>query len=101
MGLPGEAKISEAYQMLKKQGEAAFAPRVWPCGGSERGDVLRKRPCFSSSGIVKQDPVLSDDKVLLLPPPRPKNAIFEDEEKSKVSFWKGEGAILFFMFFKK
>ncbi|XP_024246192.2 ADP-ribosylation factor-binding protein GGA1 isoform X2 [Oncorhynchus tshawytscha] len=53
LGLPDEAKIADAYQMLKKQ------------------------------GIVKQDPVLPADKLLLLPTPRPKNAIFEDEEKSK------------------
>ncbi|KAI1886734.1 hypothetical protein AGOR_G00198860 [Albula goreensis] len=54
VGLPDETKISDAYQMLKKQ------------------------------GIVKQDPVLPDDKPFPLPPPRPKNAIFEDEEKSKM-----------------
>uniref|UniRef100_A0A8B9R4J5 Golgi-associated, gamma adaptin ear containing, ARF binding protein 1 n=1 Tax=Astyanax mexicanus TaxID=7994 RepID=A0A8B9R4J5_ASTMX len=54
VGLPEEAKISDAYQMLKKQ------------------------------GIVKQDPTLPDDKPLPPPPPRPKNAIFEDEEKSKM-----------------
>ncbi|XP_041735527.1 ADP-ribosylation factor-binding protein GGA1 [Coregonus clupeaformis] len=53
LGLPDDAKIADAYQMLKKQ------------------------------GIVKQDPVLPADKLLPLPPPRPKNAIFEDEEKSK------------------
>uniref|UniRef100_A0A8C7FDJ7 Golgi associated, gamma adaptin ear containing, ARF binding protein 1 n=1 Tax=Oncorhynchus kisutch TaxID=8019 RepID=A0A8C7FDJ7_ONCKI len=53
LGLPDEAKIADAYEMLKKH------------------------------GIVKQDPVLPADKLLLLPPPRPKNAIFEDEEKSK------------------
>lgn len=35
-------------------------------------------------GIIKQDPELPPDKLLKLPPPRPKNAIFEDEEKSKV-----------------
>lgn len=35
-------------------------------------------------GIIKQDPELPPDKLLNLPPPRPKNAIFEDEEKSKV-----------------
>ncbi|KAI4899544.1 hypothetical protein NFI96_016155, partial [Prochilodus magdalenae] len=52
--LPEETKISDAYQMLKKQ------------------------------GIVKQDPALPDDKPLPPPPPRPKNAIFEDEEKSKM-----------------
>lgn len=51
--LPEEAKISEAYHMLKKQ------------------------------GIVKQDPVLPDDKPLPPPPPRAKSAIFDDEEKSK------------------
>uniref|UniRef100_A0A3P8T1A3 Golgi associated, gamma adaptin ear containing, ARF binding protein 1 n=1 Tax=Amphiprion percula TaxID=161767 RepID=A0A3P8T1A3_AMPPE len=54
LGLPEEAKISDAYQMLKKQ------------------------------GIIKQDPELPPDKLLSLPPPRPKNAIFEDEEKSKI-----------------
>uniref|UniRef100_A0A672F6E0 Golgi associated, gamma adaptin ear containing, ARF binding protein 1 n=1 Tax=Salarias fasciatus TaxID=181472 RepID=A0A672F6E0_SALFA len=54
LGLPDEAKISDAYQMLKKQ------------------------------GIIKQDPELPPDKLLNLPPPRPKNAIFEDEEKSKM-----------------
>ncbi|TNN58475.1 ADP-ribosylation factor-binding protein GGA1 [Liparis tanakae] len=53
LGLPDEAKISDAYQMLKKQ------------------------------GIIKQDPELPPDQLLNLPPPRPKNAIFEDEEKSK------------------
>ncbi|XP_066520780.1 ADP-ribosylation factor-binding protein GGA1 [Hoplias malabaricus] len=54
VGLPEETKISDAYQMLKKQ------------------------------GIVKQDPTLPDDKPLPPPPPRAKNAIFEDEEKSKM-----------------
>ncbi|CAK6962905.1 ADP-ribosylation factor-binding protein GGA1-like [Scomber scombrus] len=52
--MPEETKIAEAYQMLKKQ------------------------------GIVKQDPVLPDDKPLPLPPPRTASAIFEDEEKSKM-----------------
>ncbi|KAM4584576.1 ADP-ribosylation factor-binding protein GGA1-like [Odontesthes bonariensis] len=52
--LPDETKITEAYHMLKKQ------------------------------GIVKQDPVLPDDKPLPPPPSRAKNAIFEDEEKSKM-----------------
>uniref|UniRef100_A0A3P8V5N4 Golgi associated, gamma adaptin ear containing, ARF binding protein 1 n=1 Tax=Cynoglossus semilaevis TaxID=244447 RepID=A0A3P8V5N4_CYNSE len=58
LGLPEEIKISDAYQMLKKQ------------------------------GIIKQDPELPPDKLLKLPPSRPKNAIFEDEEKSKVSLLK-------------
>ncbi|NXJ29783.1 GGA1 protein, partial [Dicrurus megarhynchus] len=53
LGLPHEVKISEAYQMLKKQ------------------------------GIVKCDPKLPDDSPFPPPPPRPKNIIFDDEEKSK------------------
>ncbi|NWS01623.1 GGA1 protein, partial [Motacilla alba] len=53
LGLPHEVKISEAYQMLKKQ------------------------------GIVKCDPKLPDDTSFPPPPPRPKNVIFDDEEKSK------------------
>ncbi|XP_009982276.1 PREDICTED: ADP-ribosylation factor-binding protein GGA1 isoform X2 [Tauraco erythrolophus] len=54
LGLPHEVKISEAYQMLKKQ------------------------------GIVKCDPKLPDDTPFPPPPPRPKNIIFDDEEKSKI-----------------
>uniref|UniRef100_A0A669Q729 Golgi associated, gamma adaptin ear containing, ARF binding protein 1 n=1 Tax=Phasianus colchicus TaxID=9054 RepID=A0A669Q729_PHACC len=54
LGLPHEVKILEAYQMLKKQ------------------------------GIVKSDPKLPDDAPFPPPPPRPKNIIFDDEEKSKV-----------------
>uniref|UniRef100_G3VAD8 Golgi associated, gamma adaptin ear containing, ARF binding protein 1 n=1 Tax=Sarcophilus harrisii TaxID=9305 RepID=G3VAD8_SARHA len=54
LGLPQEVKIAEAYQMLKKQ------------------------------GIVKIDPKLPDDSPFLAPPTRPKNGIFEDEEKSKM-----------------
>ncbi|XP_068938201.1 ADP-ribosylation factor-binding protein GGA1 [Petaurus breviceps papuanus] len=54
LGLPQEVKIAEAYQMLKKQ------------------------------GIVKIDPKLPDDTPFPAPTTRPKNGIFEDEEKSKM-----------------
>nr|XP_056703134.1 ADP-ribosylation factor-binding protein GGA1 [Euleptes europaea] len=54
LGLPHEVKITEAYKMLKKQ------------------------------GIVKCDPKLPDDAPFQFPPPRPKNVIFDDEEKSKM-----------------
>lgn len=54
ISLPEEVKIAEAYQMLKKQ------------------------------GIVKSDPKLPEDAIFPVPPPRPKNVIFEDEEKSKM-----------------
>lgn len=54
VGLPEEVKIAEAYQMLKKQ------------------------------GIVKSDPRLPEDAIFPQPTPRPKNVIFEDEEKSKM-----------------
>lgn len=54
VGLPEEVKIAEAYQMLKKQ------------------------------GIVKSDPRLPEDAIFPQPAPRPKNVIFEDEEKSKM-----------------
>lgn len=40
-------------------------------------------------GIVKSDPKLPDDAIFSLPPPRPKNVIFEDEEKSKVRLQGG------------
>lgn len=55
-GLSHENKINEAYAMLKTQ------------------------------GIVKEDPVYIDKtlNVSPMPPPRPKNALFEDEEKAKL-----------------
>ncbi|XP_073738887.1 ADP-ribosylation factor-binding protein GGA1 isoform X5 [Callorhinus ursinus] len=39
---------------------------------------------LKKQGIVKSDPKLPDDATFPLPPPRPKNVIFEDEEKSKM-----------------
>lgn len=54
ISLPDEAKISEAYQMLKRQ------------------------------GVVSEDPVVPLDKTLMpSPPSHPKNPVFENEEKSK------------------
>lgn len=88
VALPDEAKISDAYQMLKKQGKMALPFRLTPRKMSLSQLIDATGTCSSSlcpSGIIKQDPELSADKLLNLPPPRPKNAIFEDEEKSKVS----------------
>ncbi|XP_042253257.1 ADP-ribosylation factor-binding protein GGA3a [Thunnus maccoyii] len=54
VSLPDEAKICEAYQMLKTQ------------------------------GIVSVDPEISLDATLIpSPSPRPKNPVFDDEEKSR------------------
>lgn len=57
-----------------------WPPREVPAYVAEWQQFLVSLP-----GIVKQDPALPDDKPLPPPPPRPKNAIFEDEEKSKVN----------------
>ncbi|XP_067860531.1 ADP-ribosylation factor-binding protein GGA3 isoform X2 [Heptranchias perlo] len=55
VALPEETKIKDAYQMLKKQ------------------------------GILQHDPQIPVDKTLIpSPPTRPKNAVFEDDEKSKL-----------------
>ncbi|XP_043570470.1 ADP-ribosylation factor-binding protein GGA3 [Chiloscyllium plagiosum] len=55
VALPEEIKIKDAYQMLKKQ------------------------------GVLQHDPQIPVDKTLILSPPtRPKNAVFEDNEKSKL-----------------
>ncbi|NWZ41425.1 GGA3 protein, partial [Brachypodius atriceps] len=55
MALPEESKIKDAYYMLKRQ------------------------------GIVMFDPVIPADRTLIpSPPPRPKNPVFDDEEKSKL-----------------
>ncbi|GFO50273.1 ADP-ribosylation factor-binding protein gga1, partial [Plakobranchus ocellatus] len=52
-GLSHEPKITEAYKMLKAQ------------------------------GIVKQDPVYMDRTFDPFPPPKPRKADFEDDEKAK------------------
>lgn len=55
LALPEESKIKDAYHMLKRQ------------------------------GIVQSDPLIPMDRTLIpSPPPRPKNPVFDDEEKSKV-----------------
>uniref|UniRef100_A0A8C5NWQ9 Golgi associated, gamma adaptin ear containing, ARF binding protein 3 n=1 Tax=Jaculus jaculus TaxID=51337 RepID=A0A8C5NWQ9_JACJA len=55
LALPEEAKIKDAYHMLKRQ------------------------------GIVQLDPAVPMDRTLIpSPPPRPKNPVFDDEEKSKL-----------------
>ncbi|NXQ06419.1 GGA3 protein, partial [Vidua macroura] len=55
VALPEESKIKDAYYMLKRQ------------------------------GIVVFDPVIPADRTLIpSPPPRPKNPVFDDEEKSKL-----------------
>uniref|UniRef100_A0A8C3S1I3 Golgi associated, gamma adaptin ear containing, ARF binding protein 3 n=1 Tax=Chelydra serpentina TaxID=8475 RepID=A0A8C3S1I3_CHESE len=54
VALPEESKIKDAYYMLKRQ------------------------------GIVMCDPIIPVDRTLIpSPPPRPKNPVFDDEEKSK------------------
>nr|XP_056713568.1 ADP-ribosylation factor-binding protein GGA3 [Euleptes europaea] len=55
VALPEESKIKDAYYMLKRQ------------------------------GIVLSDPVIPMERTLIpSPPPRPKNPVFDDEEKSKL-----------------
>ncbi|XP_036194830.1 ADP-ribosylation factor-binding protein GGA3 isoform X5 [Myotis myotis] len=55
LALPEESKIKDAYHMLKRQ------------------------------GIVQSDPLIPVDRTLIpSPPPRPKNPVFDDEEKSKL-----------------
>lgn len=46
--------------------------------------ALLTPPAMCTPGIVRADPKLPEDALFSLPPPRPKNVIFEDEEKSKV-----------------
>ncbi|KAJ6660369.1 hypothetical protein lerEdw1_017792 [Lerista edwardsae] len=55
VALPDESKIKDAYYMLKRQ------------------------------GIVLSDPVIPVERTLIpSPPPRPKNPVFDDDEKSKL-----------------
>lgn len=62
-----------------------------PKGSDHRG----VSPCCVSkhsalchlSGIVQSDPLIPVDRTLIpSPPPRPKNPVFDDEEKSKVKY---------------
>lgn len=83
--------------------------------------MLLSSPLVSTAGIVKCDPKLPDDAPFPPPPPRPKNIIFDDEEKSKVRalckerdsrhhlpapvlyvllMWESQGPCFFTLFFK-
>ncbi|XP_069694970.1 ADP-ribosylation factor-binding protein GGA1 isoform X2 [Periplaneta americana] len=58
---PRETKIREAYDMLKKQG------------------VVKEEPPYISTASMNQK-----ETPVAPPPPRPKNSIFEDEERSRL-----------------
>ncbi|GCC34733.1 ADP-ribosylation factor-binding protein GGA1-like isoform X1 [Chiloscyllium punctatum] len=55
----------------------------WTVGLPDELKITEAYHMLKKQGIIKQDPVLPDDEPLPLPPPR-SNAMFEDEEKSKL-----------------
>ena len=115
LALPEESKIKDAYHMLKRQGTRVSAQAggtglsfeglrcVWPAGlvpgappcyvGKGARSAQPVRPLLRPlSGIVHSDPLISVDRTLIpSPPPRPKNPVFDDEEKSKVKSSMGRG----------
>ncbi|XP_067228827.1 ADP-ribosylation factor-binding protein GGA3a isoform X2 [Chanodichthys erythropterus] len=90
VALPDEAKITEAYQMLKKQG--AFITNINICIYMNLTylfsvfqfcyTVLFNLCYILLLGIVTEDPEVPVDKTLV-PSPKPKNPVFDNEEKSK------------------
>lgn len=82
VAFPGETKISEAYQTLKRQGAWRF---LVPClcemiQGSQMNVAL-----FDFEGLVMQDPELPLDRTLIpSPPTRPKHPVFDNEDMGKV-----------------
>lgn len=63
-------------------------PITGTCPPSQPGDPSLSKhsgPLCSLPGIVQSDPLIPMDRTLIpSPPPRPKNPVFDDEEKSKV-----------------
>lgn len=115
LALPEESKIKDAYHMLKRQGmrmsaqagaaglgfeglrcvrPAGLVPGPPPCcvGKGARAAQPVRPLLHPLSGIVHSDPLISVDRTLIpSPPPRPKNPVFDDEEKSKVKSSMGRG----------
>lgn len=89
VALPDEAKITEAYQMLKKQGSFITNINTYIYKNLLTFCVPILLDCFVQSsmhsflGIVTEDPEVPVDKTLV-PSPKPKNPVFDNEEKSKV-----------------
>lgn len=93
VSLPHEAKICEAYHLLKSQGERVARPTYIL---TEHWAQIVLETCLSSFqrtlavcccflGIVLADPEIPRDATLTAPPsPQPKNPVFDDERKSKV-----------------
>lgn len=110
ISLPDEAKICEAYQMLKSQGKISVPGNLKMgqvcCGSSkqiqQQFEFNEKSFLYAFShmtvfiyfvGIVVVDPEVSLNATLIpSPSPRPKNPVFDDEKKSKVS-----GTFLFYV----
>ncbi|XP_042590219.1 ADP-ribosylation factor-binding protein GGA3-like isoform X1 [Cyprinus carpio] len=78
VAFPNEAKIADAYQTLKRQGEIFGMNFLESVISGCLIDV-------SSSGLVMSDPELTVDKTLIpSPPTRPKNPVFDNEDMGKL-----------------
>lgn len=98
VALPHEAKISEAYRMLKAQGERETAllrpPRNIAPGTAARvvslGPGRSVQPLSAVVfvlGVVLADPELPSEAALTpAPSPRPLDPVFADEKQSKVKW---------------
>lgn len=82
VSLPGEAKISQAYQMLKSQGETRTS-QAW---NFILKVSLKKILCchVSFQDVLSADPEISLDADASLPSPRQQSPVIGDEKKNKV-----------------
>lgn len=107
VSLPDEAKISQAYQMLKSQGENDVGDfqkwlsqgwnRVWRCRRKPSEDPLLS---FVILDVLSADPEISLDADASMPSLRQQSPVFGDEKKNKVRTFMGLDHLLFTSFFK-
>lgn len=89
VAFPNEAKISDAYQTLRRQGKRVFVPllkhTLYALSTSYIGwyEPPHSPPFFT--GLITSDPELPADRMLIpSPPTRAKNPVFDNEDMGKV-----------------
>lgn len=89
VAFPNEAKISDAYQTLRRQGKRVFVSllkyTLYALSTSHIGWYERPHSPTFSTGLITSDPELPADRMLIpSPPTRAKNPVFDNEDMGKV-----------------
>lgn len=91
VSLPNEAKISQAYQMLKSQGENDTDDFMYVTMMKLLFENVTTNPLlpYVTLDVLSVDPEISLDADASIPSPRQQSPVFGDEKKNKVRTFMG------------